>query len=53
MKKSNKRYKLYISSTFNNFILNNNFKHFSTTALYLGTGGDKGKRKATEEDIAR
>jgi hypothetical protein len=50
MKKSNSNIWLYIPITFNTFTLN---KHFSTTSIYLGAGEDKGKRKATEEDMAR
>jgi len=50
MKKSNSNIRLYIPITFNNFTLN---KHFSTTSIYLGAGEDKGKRKATKEDMAK
>jgi hypothetical protein len=46
MKKLNLTSQFYMSSTFN-------FRHFSTTTHYFTSGEDKGKRKATEEDIAR
>ena len=41
-----------MSSTFNISTLNN-FRHFSTTIHYLSPGEDKGKGKATKEDMAR
>ena len=46
MKKFNLTSQFYTSSTFNS-------RHFSTTTHYFASGEDKGKRKATDEDIAR
>jgi hypothetical protein len=51
MKKPNLTSQFYMSITFNPITFNS--RHFSTTRYFLTSGEDKGKRKATEEDIAR
>jgi hypothetical protein len=52
--KSNFTFQLRMSNTFNIFLNNFPFnRHFSATARYLGPGEDKGKGKATKEDMAK